>query len=289
MRMRVLPLMAVLISFMSGCAVGQGSGTSSGDATGPMVGDATGLGGAAGTAAPWQVLDLETGAIAPATAVAGYATAAAYRDRLLVFRLCDLGRATLGQAATLGRQEGEDPATATLAPFHIGVFEVTRSQWRRLAGDQPWLDLSPAPAAGSDDLPATGMSLERVRTVLAAWNAVHSVRLVLPSEAQWEMAVRAGSTTVFPWGGSTDAQTADANALTWDAGQPAGPAPVGGRLANALGLFDGCGNAWELTAEGTIRGGSWADALILARPANRAAIEADVGHASVGLRLVYRP
>ena len=43
--------------------------------TGPLVGDATGLGGAAGTAAPWQVLDLETGAIAPATAVAGFSAA----------------------------------------------------------------------------------------------------------------------------------------------------------------------------------------------------------------------
>lgn len=280
-------LLAVVAIALAGCTVGTGDGT--GGATGPVVEDAGGLGGAVGTTAPWLVLDLASGAVSPATALADLAGNPAYRDARLAFRRCPAGAVAIGQADAWGRQDGEAAASATVPAFYIAVFEITRAQWRRLAGDEPWTALSPAPAAGGDDLPATGMSLTRVRAVLAAWNARGRGVLALPSPVQWEAAVRAGTATVFPWGDSHDPDIAAVHALTWDAGQPAGPAPVGGRAGNALGMYDGCGNVWEFTDDGAIRGGSWGDALAVARPANRAEIAAGAGHETVGLRLVYRP
>lgn len=276
-----------VIPFLAGCTVGTGQG--SGGDTGPFVGTPSGLGGAAGASAPWLIVDLASGAFSPATAMPD-PTAAAYLDGTLVFRRVDLGEVHLGQAAgTPGLQADESTGTMRVAPYYIAACELTRAQWRRLAGTQPWTTQSPAPAGSGDDLPATGMSFDQVQIGLAAWNASHPTRLVLPSAAQWETAARAGSATIFPWGNDPSPRLAAAYACTWDTGAPSGPNAVNTLTPNALGLYHMCGNVWEFTADGGIRGGSWGDALTLARPANTAAIEPGTGHETVGLRLVYRP
>lgn len=276
----VLPLLA-------GCTIGTGQG--SGGDTGPVVGTPSGLGSAAGASAPWLIVDLASGAFSPATTVPEL-TAAAYLDSAMIFRRVDLGEVQLGQAAgTPGRQADEPVSTTHAAPYYIAVFETTRAQWRRLAGTHPWTTQSPAPAGSGEDLPATGMSLDEVRSSLAAWNASRPTQLALPSAEQWETAARAGSTTVFPWGDDPNPRLAAAYACTWDTGAPHGPSAVNTLASNALGLYHVCGNVWEFTSDGAIRGGSWGDALILARPANHAEIEPGTGHETVGMRLVYRP
>jgi len=66
----------------------------------------------------------------------------------------------------------------------------------------------------------------------------------LPSEAEWEYAARAGSTTRYPWG--TEWQPGLANSIgTGGADRFSGPAPVGSFSPNAWGLFDMIGNARE--------------------------------------------
>lgn len=269
----LLPFVALL----AGCSLGPISATPSGDIA------AT----AARGNAIWQVIDLQSGAVVPYAALPDLAADPVFRDRLLAVRLVPAGDAALGSAAqAFARQDDESPTTVASPGCYIAAFELTRAQWRRIAGTTPWTAVAPA---GADDLPATGMTFLEARTALAAWSATHP-RLALPSGVEWEIAARGGSTDSFPWGDDRRASVAGAYALTWDSDPAAtGPDPVGRRLSNGLGLFDVAGNVWELTAEGAIRGGSWGDALALARPANRAAIEPDTAHPTVGLRVVYRP
>lgn len=243
----------------------------------------------AATTASWQVLDLATGAITPAQALPSLAGDPALRDRLLALRLVPGGNAALGSAAgSLARQDDEAPGIAQGAPRYLAAFELTRAQWRLIAGTSPWTASAPG---GGDDLPATGMTQAQAQAALAAWSAAHGRRLELPLAWEWEVAARAGSATAFPWGEDVRAASARPHALAWETGGAAagGPAPVGTRLANAFGLHDCVGNVWEMTADGGMRGGAWCEALALCRPANRDQLPPDTGHPAVGLRVIYRP
>ncbi|MCK6491141.1 MAG: formylglycine-generating enzyme family protein [Planctomycetes bacterium] len=272
-------------ALIAGCGTGSGGGSAI-----PGVAGGTGVaGGVADTRAAWQVVDLASGLATPQAAVPDLAANPAYRDRLMAFRLVPGGAAALGQApGSFARQEDEPPRTALVAPCYLAAFECTRAQWRRLGGGAPWEDPALATLAGSgDDLPAIALGPAAAQAGLAAWNAGHGPHLALPSADEWEAAARAGGGGAYPWGDEHRASAVAAWAVTAEGGATA-PQPVGRRLANALGLHDLAGNVWELTADGWVRGGSWADPLSLARCANRREIPAD-GWATAGLRLVWRP
>ncbi|MCK6490119.1 MAG: SUMF1/EgtB/PvdO family nonheme iron enzyme [Planctomycetes bacterium] len=274
-------LVPFLVLLLAGCGAGSGGGGAPG-----LSSAAAGVPAAIDqTRAQWQVVDLASGQVSAAAALPGLAGDPAYRDRLMAFRLVPGGAVALGGGA-FARQDDELARTAVVASVYVAACECTRAQWRRIAGDAPWDAVRPVLPAG-EDLPATGLSFVRVGAALAAWNAGGRPRLGLPAAEQWEAAARAGSTASFPWGEDRRASVAAAWAVTWESG--AAPRAVGGRQANAWGLHDVCGNAAELVADGSARGGGWADPLSLARPANRWLVEPDTGHAQVGVRLVYLP
>ena len=147
----------------------------------------------------------------------------------------------------------------------------------------------------------------------------------LPSEAEWEYAARAGTTTARFWGDDTDDACAYANvrdltlakAFSWsdvhdcDDGY-AVTAPVGRFQPNAFGLYDMLGNVWEwcqdtyhenyngAPSDGSIwgslgdekanrllRGGSWNDEPYNVRSANRDWLAPELQFDVIGIRLVF--
>jgi len=243
----------------------------------------------------FQVLDLTTGAVESRAVLLDLDTNTDYRSTKMVFRAVEGGTATIGSAPTsFGVQVGvaqvdEIPqGTASVPRYYIGVFEVTRDQWSALAGTTPWTTFS-AGLVGVHvgDRPASGMSRDDVGTMLTTWNTARTNDLALPSETQWEYACRARTTGSFAWGEDrSDAVVDDYAVVSETAGGVTGPRTVGGRVPNALGLFDMHGNVWEFTASDNIRGGSWRDSLPMARSANRKVLDQITGHPLVGLRLI---
>jgi formylglycine-generating enzyme required for sulfatase activity len=162
----------------------------------------------------------------------------------------------------LGRLGHEAQHTVLLThPFAIGATEVTQAQWRSVMGDDPsYFD-------GCDDCPVEQVSwfdavaycntlsqlegLEAVYRLDAGrviWvQTVSGYRL--PTEAEWEYACRAGTTTAFYNGGiSVTGCDIDPNldAIGWYCGNDRWRTEeAAGKLPNAWELFDMSGNVWE--------------------------------------------
>ena len=112
--------------------------------------------------------------------------------------------------------------------------------------------ISATPATGDNpNRPVEKVSWDDVQVFLARLNEQQADKLpdgwayVLPTEAQWEYACRAGTTTAYSWGDTISAS--DAN---WDHGNDANQTEnVGSYSANPWGFFDMHGNVWEWTKD----------------------------------------
>jgi formylglycine-generating enzyme required for sulfatase activity len=247
------------------------------------------------TRASYQIIDLNTGVITPVASVPDLATNANYRTNQLVMCLVQAGSGTIGTPSGAVGSSLDAPASAiSYGRYYLSAFDTTQAQWQLIAGTTPWLQL--ASATSSADIriganyPAIGISYNVAQAACASFAAAHGMTLVLPSDAQWEIACRAGGTQTYWWGNSTSASVVAANALVWETAQnQRGAQPVGLLQPNAFGFYDIEGNVWQMTSAGHLRGGSWNDPLATARCANTASIDPDTAHLLVGLRLCYNP
>jgi len=134
--------------------------------------------------------------------------------------------------------------------FWLGRTEVTQGQWKRVMGDDPshFRDLA-------DDLPVERVNLFDVERFLARLAELSpGSRFRLPTEAEWEYACRAGTTTAYPGGDRLSTDQGNYDGRYPLPGQPPGedrerPTPVASFAPNAWGLFDMNGNVWEWTAD----------------------------------------
>ena len=130
--------------------------------------------------------------------------------------------------------------------FAIGTAPVTRHEWQMLMGALP----EGGREELGDDYPVVNVTFPEVMAYLRELSDTVGENYRLPTEAEWEYACRAGSTTVFPHGSLLDG--GDANFLYDECGAEIGTGhltPVGSYPANAFGLVDLLGNVCEWTAD----------------------------------------
>jgi formylglycine-generating enzyme required for sulfatase activity len=175
--------------------------------------------------------------------------------------------------------------------FWMGKYEVTQEQYEAVIGSNP------SKFKGSDN-PVGNVSWD---------DAVAFCRKAggrLPTEAEWEYACRAGTTTKYH-SGDTDNDLA--RVAWYGSNSDNNPHPVGGKLANTWGLHDMHGNVWEWCADWygdypnsdavdptgpgsgqdrVLRGGSWNCYSVSCRSVHRYKFSPDVGIISNGFRVI---
>ena len=150
-------------------------------------------------------------------------------------------------ASEAGRDSDEGPQRrVTVASFELGTTEVTQGQWKAVMGSNP----SAFKTCG-DDCPVESVSWDDAQAFIRKLNEQTGRRYRLPSEAEWEYAARAGSTTAYPWGATASHEHANYGKDECCGGLASGKdrwvntAPVGQFSPNAFGLHDMHGNVWE--------------------------------------------
>lgn len=178
-------------------------------------------------------------------------------------------------------------------PFWMGKYEVTQEQWRAVMDDNPSNfkgALRPVETIGWDEVKEYCRRLND----RSGLTERHGYRL--PTEAQWEYAARAGTTTQYAFG-----DTLSPEIVNYDGNYPDGGAPKGlfrretvevGSLgvANDWGLYDLHGNVWEWCEPVTpsklvIRGGSWSSFAAYCRSSYRLRYTTGYRRYGVGFRL----
>jgi formylglycine-generating enzyme required for sulfatase activity len=147
-----------------------------------------------------------------------------------------------------GCSNNENPVhTVTLTTaFYMGRYEVTQAQWQARMGSNPSYYQSASsqvPAAQVPNRPVEKVSWDTIQGFLA------QTGMRLPTEAEWEYAYRAGTTTAFHGYTGNLSGTNDDNLVGnigwYNANSNSQTRPVGGKLANGYGLHDMSGNVWE--------------------------------------------
>jgi len=232
------------------------------------------------------------------------------------------GTFTMGSPSTEtghGTNEVEHNVTLTEG-FYLGKYEVTQAQYEAvMTGNTNGLSPTPSQYAGNPNRPVEKVSWDDIQIFLSRLNTLEAANLpagwtyVLPTEAQWEYACRAGTTTAYSWGATIASSNANYN---WDGGAMTGndfkqTRDVGQYAPNPWGIFDMHGNVWEWTADWyqaayptgnpvvdptgpasgsdrVIRGGSWYPFGTSLRSAKRNHLTPSQRDRHFGFRLAFR-
>ena len=214
------------------------------------------------------------------------------------------GSFLMGCASKPECEDKEGPVREVLIarPFAMSTKEVTYEEYYRFANPRGRLD---EPWSGR---PAAHVSWGEASAYAQWLSAETGARYRLPSEAEWEYAARAGSTTTYAWGNGVGKVRARYRRSPWPTAEMLS-APVGSYAANAWGLRDMHGNAAEWVsdcwnpdylgapADGSswttgdcsmrvVRGGSWTSAPQFVRSPSRARKPAGNRYLDIGFRVV---
>jgi formylglycine-generating enzyme required for sulfatase activity len=120
--------------------------------------------------------------------------------------------------------------------FYLGKYEVTQAQWEAVMGDNP------SEFAGRNN-PVENVSWDDAQEFIKKLNQKEGGnKYRLPTEAEWEYAARAGTTSVYSFGDDAEAL----GRYAWyDSNSSDATHPVGQKEPNGWGLYDMHGNVWE--------------------------------------------
>ena len=203
------------------------------------------------------------------------------------FKLLPGGTFTMGEGGTGDEITGaiEAHKVTLTKPFELGVYEVTQQQYEKVMGKNPSKFKAPQNPVEMVTWDDAVEFCRRLSELPAEKSAGHVYRL--PTEAEWEYACRAGTTTKYSFGDS-ESQLGDYG--WYDKNSGGTTHPVGGKKPNGWGLYDMHGNVWEFcsdwygsypsgsttdptgAASGSlrvIRGGGWSDYSDYCHSANR--------------------
>jgi len=178
------------------------------------------------------------------------------------FNLIPSGTFTMGSpTGELGRLSAETEHQVTLTQsFYMQTTEVTQGQWEAVMGSNP----AQFSSCGSN-CPIEYVSWDDVQSFIVALNGMGEGTYSLPTEAQWEYAARAGSTTAFANGDIMETECGyDSNldVMGWYCYNASFTThPVAQKDANVWGLYDMHGNVYEWVSDwyGTYPSGSVTD------------------------------
>ena len=210
-----------------------------------------------------------------------------------------------------GRSNDEGPQTEVIISrgFWLGVFPVTQEEWLSVADGLKSLNGEPSFFRGNR-LPVEQVSWNECQEWLSELNAAEKAanrlpdryRYRLPTEAEWEFACRAETSTAFQFGNDDSLL----NDYAWYSENSRSEThTVGEKAANGFGIYDMHGNVWEWCEDGysgplpggsvmdpkgsglnrVMRGGSWGVASSRCRSAYRAWNKPVYRDYSIGFRL----
>ncbi|MCA2937656.1 MAG: SUMF1/EgtB/PvdO family nonheme iron enzyme [Microcystis sp. M113S1] len=144
----------------------------------------------------------------------------------------------------------------TLPSFYMGKYPITQAQWQAIAATAKIdidLETNPSKFTGNE-LPVERVTWYQATEFCKRLSRETKQEYRLPSEAEWEYACRAGTTTPFYFGETITGKLANYDASNTYADEPKGEyrketTPVGQFPPNAFGLYDMHGNVWEWCAD----------------------------------------
>ena len=215
-----------------------------------------------------------------------------------------------------GTDETETQVTFSRG-FYLGKYEVTQAEYEFvMTGNSDGIDATPSNFPGHSERPVERVKYGDVQVFIERLNEQMSGTIpagwayVLPTEAQWEYACRAGTSTTYSWGDSITSSDANYN---WDGAYDSGSdyqqtRDVGQYSPNAWGFYDMHGNVREWVADWygdyavgpltdpsgvssgsnrVIRGGAWWDTGIFLRSGDRFNENLEYINGGVGFRIAF--
>ncbi|MEY4212244.1 MAG: hypothetical protein RL458_469 [Pseudomonadota bacterium] len=140
--------------------------------------------------------------------------------------------------------------TVTLTnAFYLGRYEVTQAQWQASMGNNPSSFQSPSSDVPADQVPNRPVERVSWNMIAGAAGFMAQTGMRLPTEAEWEYAYRAGTTTAFHgftgYPNGTNDDTLVGNIAWYTSNSNSQTRPVGGKAGNSFGLHDMSGNVLE--------------------------------------------
>ena len=173
------------------------------------------------------------------------------------FVWCPAGSFQMGSPTSEeDRYENEGPThqVTISSGFWLGQYELTQGQWTKVMGTQPWNGASQVDPNKTAQHPALWISFSQVQQFMQKLNAQATHTYRLPTEAEWEYACRAGTTTRWSFGDDVS----DLATYAWYRPEPADPLvqppgywdqwvakATGGKQPNPWGFYDMHGNVRE--------------------------------------------